>query len=114
MERDVTQTQGEIAKGGSVNVWIVVIGAIAVTLIMGYFVWSYERQVDEWQAAAAAWRLADVSSGVAIQVSGESLTIDEFAAFLQSTTPEVAALANGEWEVKVAEGLVTTIRSVAA
>jgi septal ring factor EnvC (AmiA/AmiB activator) len=62
----------------------------------------------------AAWRVADVSSGVAIQVSGESLTIDEFAAFLQSTTPEVAALANGDLEVKVAEGVVTTIRSVAA
>jgi hypothetical protein len=32
MERDVTQTQGEPAKGGSVNVWMfVVFGATVVT-----------------------------------------------------------------------------------
>jgi exonuclease VII large subunit len=240
MERDVMQTQGEPQKGRSVNVWMfVAIGAIVVSLIMGYLAWSYKQQVDEWQAAAdetvakleaagvelrstvetgvdgyeqqiselttaleeaetqggiseaqleeteqeladtqaqlesktsklqstkqelaeteaeladanatlaqlgeivlsdgnyvgpvlgarvdpfpaivfqdgTLWRVGEVSSGVAIKVSGESLTIDELAVFLQSTTPEVAALANGDWEVKVAEGLVTKIKSVAA
>src|SRR5262245_36619827 len=61
-----------------------------------------------------AWRVAKVSTGVAITANGESLTLEEFSALLRSTNPDDVALANGDWSVKVARDEVTKIKRVPA
>ncbi|HEY7661227.1 MAG TPA: hypothetical protein VIC58_11580 [Actinomycetota bacterium] len=62
----------------------------------------------------AAWRVAEVSTDVEITVEGQSLTLEEFAALLQSTDPEEVALANADYQVKVKGGVVTRIRTAPA
>lgn len=59
-----------------------------------------------------AWRVAEVSEGVAITVSDQTLTLEAFATLLQSTEAGAAQVANGDFEVVVEEGLVTEISSV--
>jgi hypothetical protein len=44
-----------------------------------------------------------VAPDIAITANGQSLTLEQFSALLQSTNPDAAALANGEWTVKVAK-----------
>lgn len=61
-----------------------------------------------------AWRVAEVSPDVVVTANGESLTFGGFSSLLQSTDPNDVGLANGDWSVKVAKGLVTKITSVAA
>jgi len=61
-----------------------------------------------------AWRVAKVSTDVAITANGESLTLEEFSTLLESTDPDDVALANGDWNVKVAGDQVTKINSVPA
>jgi len=60
-----------------------------------------------------AWRVAEVGADVAITANGQSLALEEFSSLLQSTNPEDVGLANGDWRVKVAKGLVTSIENVA-
>jgi hypothetical protein len=60
------------------------------------------------------WRVAQVAPDVAITAGSQSLTLDQLSALLQSTNPDTVALANGEWNVQVAKGQVTTIQSVGA
>jgi len=59
-----------------------------------------------------AWRVAQVSPDVAITVGDQTLTLEAFATLLQSTEPDAAQLANGDFEVVVKKGLVTQISSV--
>lgn len=61
-----------------------------------------------------AWRVAEVDPGVTITVGGQSLSLDAFATFLQSTEPGAAALANGDFEVVIQGGSATSITSVEA
>jgi hypothetical protein len=60
------------------------------------------------------WRVAQVAPDVAITAGSQSMTLEQLSALLQSTNPDTVALANGEWNVQVAKGQVTTIQSVAA
>jgi cob(I)alamin adenosyltransferase len=57
----------------------------------------------------AAWRVAEVSPDVTITAGGEDLSLEEFSALLQSSDPEAAAVANADFAVRVAEGLVVSI-----
>jgi paraquat-inducible protein B len=57
-----------------------------------------------------AWRVAEVASDATITAGGQTLTLEEFAALLQSTDPEDVALANGNYQVRVSNGVVTSIR----
>lgn len=59
-----------------------------------------------------AWRVAEVSPDVTIAAGGQNLTLEAFSALLQSTEPAAVELANGDYEVVVKKGLVTSIRSV--
>ena len=43
-----------------------------------------------------AWRVAEVAPDVAITAGGQSLTLEEFSALLQSTDPPDVELANGD------------------
>ena len=61
-----------------------------------------------------AWRVAQVAPDVAIAAGSQTLTLDQFSALLQSTNPDTVALANGDWNVKVAKGQVTKIQAVGA
>jgi hypothetical protein len=56
-----------------------------------------------------AWRVAEVSPDVSITAGGQDLTLEEFSALLQSNDPLAAAVANADYEVRVAKGLVTSI-----
>jgi hypothetical protein len=133
MADEVTQAQGEPARDRSVNVWMLVaIIAIALALIAGYLAYSYKRQVDDWEAAAeqtvetlqaagaiifqegSVWRVAEVSTEAEIMVEGQSVTLDEFAALLESPDPEDAALANADDQVEVSGGLVKSIQTAPA
>jgi len=58
----------------------------------------------------AAWRVAEVAEDVTITSGGQEFTLEEFAALLQSTDPEDVVLANGNYQVRVQGGLVTSIR----
>lgn len=58
-----------------------------------------------------AWRVAEVAPDVAITVGDEVLTFEEFSALLQSTEPADVLLVSGDFEVRVAGGLVTTVAS---
>lgn len=58
-----------------------------------------------------AWHVAEVAPDVAITAGGESMTLEEFSALLQSTDPADIELGNGPYEVVVKNGLVTTIRT---
>ncbi|HET7236624.1 MAG TPA: hypothetical protein VFK59_09350 [Actinomycetota bacterium] len=59
-----------------------------------------------------AWRVAEVDPNVTITVGGQTLSLDEFATFLQSTDPGAAALANGDFEVVIEGSSATSISSV--
>ncbi len=59
-----------------------------------------------------AWRVAEVSPDVTITAGDQTLTLEEFSALLQSTDPAAVALANGDYQVKVKGGLVTSISKV--
>lgn len=58
-----------------------------------------------------AWRIAEVGPDATITAGGQTLTLEEFSALLQSTDPEAVTLANGNYQVKVKGGLVTSIKS---
>jgi hypothetical protein len=60
----------------------------------------------------AAWRVAEVSPDVTITAGGEDLTLEEFSTLLQSSDPEAGAIANADFEVRVAQGLVVSIEGV--
>jgi hypothetical protein len=62
----------------------------------------------------SVWRVAEVSTEAEITVEGQSVTLDEFAALLESTDPEDAALANADYQVEVSGGLVTRIQTASA
>ena len=83
---------------------------------------SYEgpvlaARVDPFPAIAfqdgTAWRVAEVSPDVTITAGGQSLTLEEFSALLRSTDPADAELANGMYAVRVAEGVVGSIKGPA-
>jgi hypothetical protein len=57
-----------------------------------------------------AWRVAEVAPDATITSGGQEFTLEEFAALLQSTDPADVALANGDYQVKVNDGVVTSIR----
>jgi multidrug efflux pump subunit AcrA (membrane-fusion protein) len=57
-----------------------------------------------------AWRVAEVADDVRITSGGRELTLEEFATLLQSSDPADVALVNGNYQVKVNGGLVTSIR----
>jgi hypothetical protein len=61
-----------------------------------------------------AWRVAEVSPDVSITAGGQELTLEEFSALLQSSVPEAAAIANADYEVRVAQGLVVSMEEVSA
>lgn len=61
-----------------------------------------------------AWRVGEVSPDVAITVGEQALTLEEFGSLLQSADPAAAVLANGDFEVVVQGGLVSSITSVGA
>jgi hypothetical protein len=62
----------------------------------------------------SVWRVAEVSTEAEIMVEGQSVTLDEFAALLESPDPEDAALANADYQVEVSGGLVTSIQTAPA
>jgi hypothetical protein len=57
-----------------------------------------------------AWRVAQVAPDAKITSGGQTLTLEEFSALLQSTDPADVALANGNYKVKVKDGLVTSMQ----
>jgi multidrug efflux pump subunit AcrA (membrane-fusion protein) len=57
-----------------------------------------------------AWRVAEVAEDARITSGGQTLTLEEFAALLQSTDPVDIGLVNGNYKVKVQDGLVTSMQ----
>jgi uncharacterized phage infection (PIP) family protein YhgE len=60
--------------------------------------------------AAGLFRVAQVSSDVTITAGGGSYTLSQFGKLLSSTDPDDAQLANGNYQVIVKKGIVTSIR----
>lgn len=60
--------------------------------------------------AGGLFRAAQVASDVTITAGGSELTLSQFGRLLSSTSPDDAKLANGNYQVIVKEGLVTSIR----
>jgi hypothetical protein len=58
--------------------------------------------------------VAEVSPDVTITAGVQSVTLEEFSAQLRSTDPADAELANGVYTVKVADGVVSSIKGPAA
>jgi exonuclease VII small subunit len=61
-----------------------------------------------------AWRVSEVAPDVAITVGEQTLALADFSALLQSSEPDAAELAQGDYEVVVKEGLVRSITAVVA
>jgi hypothetical protein len=60
--------------------------------------------------AAGLFRVAQVSQDVTITSGGQTLSLSEFGRLLASTDPDDAKLANGNYQVKVQDGLATSIK----
>jgi regulator of replication initiation timing len=60
--------------------------------------------------AAGLYRVAQVSKEVTITAGGDDLTLSQFGKLLSSADPDDAKLANGNYQVIVRNGLVTSIR----
>jgi hypothetical protein len=60
--------------------------------------------------AGGLFRVAQVASEATIKAGGSSLTLSKFGKLLSSTDPDDAKLANGDYQVIVKKGLVTSIR----
>ena len=60
------------------------------------------------------WRVAEVSTEAEITGDGQSVTLEEFAALLQSTDPQDAPLANADCQVEVSGCVVTRIQRAPA
>lgn len=60
--------------------------------------------------AAGLYRVAQVSKEPTITAGGDEYTLSQFGKLLSSTDPDDAKLANGNYQVIVKKGLVTSIR----
>jgi hypothetical protein len=60
--------------------------------------------------AGGLFRVAQVADGATITAGGDDLTLSQFGRLLSSTDPDDAKLANGNYQVIVRDGLVTSIR----
>jgi len=60
--------------------------------------------------AAGLFRVGQVASDVTITAGGSDYTLSQFGKLLSSTDPDDAKLANGNYQVIVKKGLVTSIR----
>jgi hypothetical protein len=60
--------------------------------------------------AGGLFRAAQVATDVTITAGGSDLTLSQFGRLLSSTDPDDAKLANGDYQVIVKEGVVTSIR----
>jgi len=60
--------------------------------------------------AAGLYRVAQVAKDVTITAGGSDYTLAQFGKLLSSTDPNDAKLANGNYQVIVKKGLVTSIR----
>jgi regulator of replication initiation timing len=60
--------------------------------------------------AAGLFRAAEVSQDVTITAGGDDFTLAQFGKLLSSTDPDDAKFANGNYQVIVKKGLVTSIR----
>lgn len=60
--------------------------------------------------AGGVYRVAQVSKESAITAGGGDYTLSQFGKLLSSTDPDDAKLANGNYQVIVKQGLVTSIR----
>ena len=61
-----------------------------------------------------AWRVSEVAPDVEITVGEQTLALVDFSALLQSSEPDAAELAQGDYEVVVKKGLVQSITAVVA
>ena len=60
--------------------------------------------------STGAWRVAEVADDAEITSGGKTLTLSQFAKLLQSTDPADIKLVNGFYKVKVANGVVVTLK----
>ena len=60
--------------------------------------------------STGAWRVAEVAGDAEITSGGKTLTLSQFAKLLQSTDPADIKLVNGFYKVKVANGVVVTLK----
>jgi len=60
--------------------------------------------------AAGLFRVAQVASDVTVTAGGSDYTLSQFGKLLSSTNPDDVKLANGNYQVIVKKGLVTSIR----
>jgi hypothetical protein len=60
--------------------------------------------------AAGLFRVAQVADDATITAGGDDLTLAQFGRLLSSTNPDDAKVANGNYQVIVKNGLVTSIR----
>ena len=60
--------------------------------------------------AAGLFRVAQVASGVTITTGGKTLTLSDFGLLLSSTDPNDAKLAQANYQVKIQDGLVSSIK----
>lgn len=60
----------------------------------------------------AAWRVAQVAPEVSISVGEQTLTFEELSDLLVSTEPAAVVVANGNFEVTVEGGVVTSMTAV--
>jgi ABC-type transporter Mla subunit MlaD len=60
--------------------------------------------------AGGLFRVAQVADGATITAGGDDLSLSQFGRLLSSTDPDDVKLANGNYQVIVRDGLVTSIR----
>ena len=120
-QQDLADTQAELeqtqAALNDANAQLEAVGELV--LPNGTYVGPVvDARVDPTRAIifqeGSVWRVAEVSTEAEITVEGQSVTLDEFAALLESTDPEDAVLANADYQVEVSGGVVTSIQTAPA
>jgi len=102
-QAELLDAQAQLAKVGEV----VLTDGTYVGQVLGAKASPYRVIVFN---AAGLFRVAQVASDVKITAGGSDYTLSQFGKLLSSTDPDKAKLANGNYQVIVKKGIVTSIR----
>jgi hypothetical protein len=102
-QAELLDAQAQLAKVGEV----VLADGTYVGQVLGAKATPYRVLVFN---AAGLFRVAQVADDVTITAGGKDYTLAQFGKLLASTNPDDAKLANGNYQVIVKKGLVTSIR----
>ena len=102
-QAELLDAQAQLAKVGEV----VLEDGTYVGQVLGAKASPYRVVIFD---AGGLYRVAKVSKEVTITAGGDDYTLSQFGKLLSSTNPDDAKLANGNYQVIVRNGLVTSIR----